>query len=173
MMDSLQILKIISRFQAHTIGVYPADQIPWVWTKLTAFVINIDDHTRSGMHWVAIYVDKFGNGFYFDSFGLPPLIRAYINRLRKNCKSFRWNVCQLQSDSSDVCDQYCIMFLYFMSKKIGFKKFLAKFSTNLAKNDDILRRFVHCKNTAGQNFVGSGGCIVRCLQNCVAKLSLL
>ena len=171
-MDSLQILKILSSIQAHTVGIFPADQIPRMWTKPTAIIVNTDDHTKPGMHWVAFYVDKSSNGLYFDSFGLPPIIADHINRLRKNCKTFRWNAIQLQNDGSDVCGQYCIMFLYYTSHGLCFKKFLDNFSENLVKNDNIVKRYVLYKN-AGENFTGNGGCFVRCLQNCHSKMSLL
>ena len=136
--NGIQILKILSPIQTHTVGVFPADQIPRLWTKPTAFIINTDDHTKPGMHWVAFYVDKFSNGLYTDSFGLPPIISDHINRLRKNSKTFRWNAIQLQNDGSDVCGKYCIMFLYYMSHGLGFKKFLDNFSENLEKNDNVV-----------------------------------
>ena len=171
-MDSLQILQILSRSQSHTVGVFPADQIPRVWTKPTAFVVNTDDHTRPGMHWVAVYVNKSCDGLYFDSFEIPPVIPDHIKRLRKNCKSFRWNTVQLQSDTSDVCGQYCIMFLSYMCKGLGFEKFLDNFSKNLEKNDDIVRSFIQYKN-ADANFLGNGGCFVKYIQRCSSKMSLL
>ena len=167
---SLKILKILSSIQ--TRAVFPADQIPRLWTKPTTFIVNTDDHTKPGMLWVAFYVNKFSNGLYFDSLGLPPVIPDHINRLRKNCKTFRWNAIQLQNDGSDVCGQYCIMFSYYMSHSLGFKKFLDNFSENLEKNDNVVKRYVFYKNADG-NFTGSGGCFVRCLQNSRCKMSLL
>ena len=124
------------------------------------------------MHCVAFYVDKSSNGLYFDSFGLPPIIPDYINRLRKNCKTFRWNVIQLQNYGSDACGQYCIMFLYYMSHGLGFKKFLDNSSENFEKNDNVVKRYVLYKNADG-NFTGDGECFVRCLQNCRSKMTLL
>ena len=138
--------------------------------KPTGFVVNTDNHTKSGMHWIAIYADTADNILYFDSFGLPPLIPDHINRIRKNCKQFRWNVTRIQGDSSDVCGQYCIMFLTYMYNGLGFNKFIENFSDDFKRNDDIARRFVSLKNT---NFTGNGGCIVRCLQNCSSKMSLM
>ena len=125
------------------------------------------------MYWVAFYIDKFSNGLYFDNFGLPPIIPDHINRLRKNCKTFRWNAIQLQNDGSDVCGQYCIMFLYYMSHGLGFNKFLDNFSEKFEKNDNVnVKRYVLYKNADG-NFTGDGGCFIRCLQNSRSKMSLL
>ena len=170
-MDSLQILEILSRFQSHTVGVFPADQILRVWSKPTALVVNTGDHKRPDMHWVAVYVNKSCDGLYFDSFGIPPVIPDHINRLRKNFKSFRWNTVQLQSDT-DVCGQYCIMFLSYMCKGLGFEKFLDNFSKNLVKNDDIVRSFVQYKNVDA-NFLGNSGRFFRYIQRGSSKMSLL
>lgn len=135
-------------------------------------VINTDPHTKPGMHWIAIYVDSSGHGLFFDSYGNPPFVPDHINRLRKNCKTFRWNSLQLQSPLSDVCGQFCIMFLQYMSNGLGFEKFISNFSDDLKKNDAIARNFVRSRHVT-DTFVGSGGCAVRCLQNCASKMSLL
>ena len=113
-----------------------ADQIPRVWMKPTAFVVNTD----------------------------------HINRLRKNCKSkmFRWNSVQLQSDTSDVCGQYCIMFLRYMCKSLSIEKFLINFSKNLVKNDDIVRSFVQYENVDA-NFVGNSGYLSDIYKDVVLK----
>ena len=156
------------------IGVFPADQIPKVWTKPTAFIFKTDGHKKSGAHWVSIYVDQSGSCFYFDSFGSPPLVPNHINRIRKNCTRLRWNVKQLQSATSDVCGQYCLMFLHYMSSGFGISKFLQNFSSDLKTNDFIVRNFKHRK-TADKGFVGYGRGMysIRCLQNANSKLSLI
>lgn len=153
--------------------MFPADQIPRTWMKPTAFVFNTDKHTKPGMHWVAIYVDCNNEGYYFDSYGIPPFVPDHINRLRKNCKHFRWNVKQLQSETSDVCGQFCLMFLHYMSNGSGFKSFLRNFSDDLKKNDSIARSFVTTKTLAKYNFSGNGGCLVHYLQSSCSKISLL
>ena len=123
------------------------------------------------MHWVAAYVNKSCDGLYFDSFGIVPVIPDHINRLHKNCKSFRWNTFQLQSDTFDVW-QYSIMFFSYMCRGLGFEKVLDNFSKNLGKYDDIVRGFVQYKN-ADVNFLGNRVCFVRYLQRCSSKISLL
>jgi len=49
-------------------------------------VINLDEHTQSGSHWVAFYADfKKKQLYYFDSFAKPPIkkIRNFITRIAK------------------------------------------------------------------------------------------
>ena len=93
--------------------------------------------------WIALGdVDDRYRGWYFDSYGLKPFVPEHINRIRKNCKSLRWNVLQLQSHESTACGHFCVMYLHFLSFGLGFDKFLQCFSSNLQKNDDIVRDFV-------------------------------
>ena len=54
-MNSLDLLEAIRRIETHTIGVYPADKIPKFWGKTAALIVNTDDHTKPGTHWVALY----------------------------------------------------------------------------------------------------------------------
>lgn len=178
-MNSLEILKLLVHLPDHTIGVYPSDKIPKKWTIPSALVFNTDDSKRPGSHWISVYVDQNQRGWYFDSYGIPPFIPSHINRMRKNCKTLRWNTTQLQSEASKVCGHYCIMFLYYMSIGLGLKQFLEIFSSDCEKNDKIVEEFVSSfaeknkKKNAG-SFIGNGGyCASRYLQSCSAKLSLL
>ena len=138
----IQIQKILMRISPDTVGVFPADQISLTWSRPAAYVFNTQKHNRPGLHWVAIYVDKIGNGCYFDSFGKPPYILDHINRIRRNVRKFRWNPYQLQSKNAGTCGYYCIMFLHYMSVGVGFRRFLQCFSTDLEKNDQIVRNYV-------------------------------
>ncbi|XP_033228900.1 uncharacterized protein LOC117180513 [Belonocnema kinseyi] len=110
-MNSLEILQVIQILQVATIGVYAADQIPKTWTRPAAIVVTTDDHTQLGSHWIGIHIDGTGRGTYFDSYGVPPFIPQHLHRLRRNSSLYRWNTKQLQSTSSDVCGQFCVMFL--------------------------------------------------------------
>ena len=73
-MNNIQIQPILSQILAHDTGVFAADQIPLVWTRPTACIFNTQRHDKPGLHWVAIYVNKNGDAWYFDSFGVPPYI---------------------------------------------------------------------------------------------------
>lgn len=79
---------------------------------------------------------------------------------------------QLQSETSSVCGHYCIMFLYYMSSGLGFKKFLDNFSNNLVNNDKIVKDYIQYKESKN-DFYGSGYSYARCLQDSCAKMSLL
>ena len=61
-------------------GVYSRDNLPKI--KDEAYVINLDEYSDIGTHWVALYVQN-NNVTYFDSFGvehIPKEIKAFIDR---------------------------------------------------------------------------------------------
>ena len=64
-------------------GVYSRDNLPKI--KDGAYVINLDEYSDIGTHWVALYV-QINNVTYFDSFGVEHIskeIKAFINN-KKN-----------------------------------------------------------------------------------------
>ena len=61
-------------------GVYSRDNLPKI--KDGAYIINLDEYSDIGTHWVALYVQN-NNVTYFDSFGvehIPKEIKKFINR---------------------------------------------------------------------------------------------
>ena len=62
-------------------GVYSTDNLPNK-RKDGAYVINLDEYSDIGTHWIALYV-KNNDITYFDSFGvehIPKEIIKFINR---------------------------------------------------------------------------------------------
>ena len=49
-------------------GVYSRDNLPKI--KDGAYVINLDEYSDIGTHWVALYVQINNSVTYFDSFGV-------------------------------------------------------------------------------------------------------
>ena len=65
-------------------GVYSSDNLPKI--KDRAYVINLDEYSDTGTHWIALYVQN-NNVTYFDSFGvehIPKEIKTFISN--KNIK---------------------------------------------------------------------------------------
>lgn len=150
-------------------------------------IANTDNHNRSGSHWVAIFINKKGRGIFFDSYGFPPKISHFKDRLRKNATAYVWNTKQLQSFNSKVCGQFCIMFLYYMNKGYSLGNFCRLFSSNYLKNDSIVSKFYNnvkkiCKikkNVKKQSmnkFIGKGNCESNkkniWIQACIPKMMM-
>ena len=60
-------------------GVYSRDNLPKI--KDGAYVINLDEYSNIGTHWVALYIHN-NDVTYFDSFGvehIPKEIKILIN----------------------------------------------------------------------------------------------
>ena len=61
-------------------GVFLRDNLPKI--KDGAYIINLDEYSDIGTHWVALYVNN-NDLTYFDSFGvehIPKEIKTFINR---------------------------------------------------------------------------------------------
>ena len=158
-MNSLEILNSLLLIPRHTVGVFPADRIVEKWIKPCAFVFNTDNHSGPGLHWLAIYVDKNSDGWFFDSFGRKPFIREHLRVIRKNCQLLRWNTIQLQSLESSHCGYFCVMFLHFLSSGKTMHQFQSIFSENLQDNDRISATFVKkiCKKARNSRHLYKGG----------------
>ena len=65
-------------------GVYSRDSLTEI--KGGAYIINLDEYSDIGTHWVALWVNN-NDVTYFDSFvveHIPKEIKAFINRSSQN-----------------------------------------------------------------------------------------
>ena len=114
-------------------GVYSEDNL--LKTKDLAYVINLDECSDTGTHWIALYVLN-NNVTYFDSFGvehIPNKIKIFI----KN-KNINTNIFRIQAYDSIMCGYFCIGFINFMLAGKTLTDFANLVSpNNYKKNDDI------------------------------------
>ena len=89
-MNTNEITQSIRGLSANSIGVYAADHIPSRLSHPSAIVADLDTSNKPGSHWVAFYIDDHAKGTFSDSYGLPPSSQHHIERLRRNCKWFKW-----------------------------------------------------------------------------------
>ena len=96
-------------------GVYSRDNLPEhssTEIKDGAYIINLDEYSDIGTHWVALYVHN-NDVTYFDSFGVehfPKEIKAFIDR----SLSTTTNIFRIQAYNSTMCGYFCIGFIDFM-----------------------------------------------------------
>ena len=104
-----------------------------------ACVINLEEYSDIGTHWIALYV-KNNDITYFDSFGvehIPKEIKAFI----KN-RNIKTNIFRIQAYDSIMCGYFCIGFIDFMFKGKALTEFTNLFSPfDFKKNDDIIMSF--------------------------------
>ena len=87
-------------------GVYSRDNLPKI--KDGAYVINLDEYSDIGTHWVALYVQN-NDVTYFDSFGvehIPKEIRTFISN-----KNIKTNIFGIQAYDSITCRYFRIALL--------------------------------------------------------------
>ena len=90
-------------------GVYSRDNIPK--TKDGAYIINLDEFSDIGTHWVALYV-KNNTVNYFDSFGvehIPKEILKIINCTSSSAwhdKNIKTNIFKIQAYHSIMCGYF-------------------------------------------------------------------
>ena len=83
--------------------------------EIECAVVNLQRSSENGSHWVAYY-KKYNDKYFFCSYGspIPVGIKNYLGSPIK-CHNF-----QIQSFNSVECGELCILFLYLMSKGLGF-----------------------------------------------------
>ena len=106
-------------------------------------IINTDDHTKPGDHWVAIIKEKKGC-FYFDSLGFPIYKSDILDVLKNNkINKYKYNCQQIQPLTSSTCGLYCIAFILSYVHGDTYEDFLKRFYTNPDRNDNICLDFIN------------------------------
>ena len=60
------------------IGVYSVDTVPKnLWKKCCCSIINLSEAHETGSHFIAVYINKQNDLWYFDSYALPLPIHNY------------------------------------------------------------------------------------------------
>ena len=118
-------------------GAYSGDNPARI--KDGTYVINLDEYSDIGTHWVALYINK-NDVTYFNSFGVEHIskeIKTFINS-----KSIETNIFRIQAYDSIMCAYFCIGFIDFMLKGKTLTEYTNLFSpNNFKKNDDIILNY--------------------------------
>lgn len=100
-------------------------------------IVNHDDSTAPGSHWVALYVRNATTVYYFDPFGDGPPAGPISNYLERFPKVVR-NRCQFQPVNSIACGAYAIFVVYHLCFGVSFDRVLSMMCR--APNPDLLVR---------------------------------
>ena len=148
------------KHRIHYLGTFPFDQFPHqkftqpLHSYALCCVVNIDPSYKPGQHWVAFFREKDSKEIeFFDSYGYPPSSYKFepFSQLTSVSNTF-----PLQSNATNVCGHYCILFLLFRFASINLlnvqKKFLhvmdflRHLSPNSQLNRDISIKRIYEKN---------------------------
>ena len=89
---------------------------------------------EEGSHWISIY--RCGQKLiYFDSFGLPPIMKEIKKFLLSFNIEYETNIFEYQRATSPMCGFYVMLFIILMEQNFEFIKFQKLFSQNCKDND--------------------------------------
>ena len=122
-------------------GVYSRDNLPNK-VKNGAYVLNLDEYSDIGTHWVALWVNN-NNVTYFDSFGVEYIPKEIIKFMEN--RNIKTNIFRIQAYDSIMWGYFCIGFINFMFKGKTLTEYTNLFSPkDFKKNDDtILNYFIN------------------------------
>ena len=119
-------------------GVYSRDNLPKI--KDGAYIINLDEYSDIGTHWVSLWVVDNNNVTYFSSFGvehIPKETKTLIGN-----KNIKTNIFRIQAYDSIMCGYFCIGFIDFMLKGKTLTEYTNLFSpSDFKRNDDIILNY--------------------------------
>jgi hypothetical protein len=125
-------------------GCYAKDQI----TRLPigkVYVVNMQDHTGGGTHWVLLDTRSPQHFFYFDSYGVPPP-RPLVTFAKKHHAQMSYNPEDIQTYTSEACGWFCLYMMFQMEHRTMVDIIHHDFvdlNTHqpLSNPDNILRRY--------------------------------
>jgi len=135
-------------------GVYSKDELIDIEPLIGCYVVNLEDSTEGGSHWVAVVINE-SYVSYFDSFAVRPSddVKEFISRYVKNQDiQTIYNLQQIQEYRSVLCGYYCIYFCWFhtvlYSDTDDNKRLMNKHNKiyldtfNLKMNDKIIQKLI-------------------------------
>ena len=129
-MDTLQIMCTLRDVESF-LGVFASDMLPppRSITRPGTIIVNIDPHTHSGSHWIAINLrPRTCSSYFFDSYGLFPFVPDIRDFLEKSgCPLWNYNKTQLQGLYSTLCGHYCCLFALYMDRGYSPSQFIDLF----------------------------------------------
>ena len=107
-------------------GVYSRDNLPNK-IKDGAYVINLDEYSDIGTHWIALYALN-DNVTYFDNFGAEHISKEFEKVI--NDKNIQANIYRMQAYDSVMCGYFRIEFIDFILKDKSLTDFTKLLSPN-------------------------------------------
>ena len=119
-------------------GTYSKDTLPEKMAN-KFYIINLDDSTGGGTHWVLAMGLK--RTIYFDAFGAPPPVNA-LRFMKTLKKPMYYSTLQLQDIKSSLCGYYCIYIIDQITNSRNFLDIVAQdFNNDEAVNDKYIMKY--------------------------------
>jgi len=124
-------------------GTYACDTVPDPKTFPSSYVVNTEPAIKQGAHWVGLYIQANGTGYYFDSYGRNPnqRLQNYLNRV---CPNYTQSHQRIQGVLASTCAHYCIYFCLMVSRGYTLAEILKKFDPyDAASNDVTITKYIN------------------------------
>ena len=121
-------------------GVYPIDLIPNDLPRPSIIVVNQDNSTGMGTHWIVLHYKEDNMTEHFDSVGKKPMKYIYNLLISKNM-SYMYNNKRVQNYGTNTCALFCLFYSFFSCRKVSFQHIMTMFSDNLLANESIVIKF--------------------------------
>jgi len=114
--------------------------------------------TMASLHFLPIS----SSAYFFDSYGIVPLVPDIAAFIRRNCTVWDYNRRQLQGLTSNICGKYCCLFALYMDRRFTAKQFVEQFDCASSADRQIIRGFASefgslRRGNGGGDSGGSGG----------------
>lgn len=118
-LTNIDLIKLVKNLNIKNFaGVFMSDQLPKRIKKNECGIINYQDSTKEGSHWVAYFNrSNLRYACYFDPEGFPP-IESAITYLKTSKKEILWSDEDFQKDDN-TCGLFAIKFILQMQKGVN------------------------------------------------------
>ena len=141
-MNSIELEELLSSVETFK-GVWASDRLrffEFAPGSRASIIVNIQPRWMSGLHWVVFAWDG-ENLQYFDSSGIPPVWHPCFNGFilkHGGYKRCRINTRLIQSPDSDLCGQYCALFVCVFDSGWNIDTFIQCFTASPKVNGKII-----------------------------------
>ena len=88
------------------------------------------------------FLQKYSSAYFFDSYGVVPLVPDIAVFMRRNCTVWDYNRRQLQGLTGNICGKYCCLLALYMDRGFTPKQFVGQFDgASSAVDRQIVRAF--------------------------------
>ena len=146
-MNTIELINILSKDKFSKklfCGVLPIDLLQnFKFCKPCSLIVNTEESTKPGEHWIAFFITNDRHLEYFDSYGIKPFRIEIYNFIKKHNLKLIYNKKKIQNSLSINCGKFCILYLLLRNRGFKMKKILKFFVNN--KNNDLLinKIFLH------------------------------
>lgn len=137
-MNSEEIENLVKGSGTRVVAI---DQLPKTPIKNDLFIVNTDEISKQGTHWV-VFCKLGPELIYADPLGLPPMLKNLVSLINLNMKdgdSLKFNRYPFQDNQSSNCGLYCTLLVWHLHQGLSFENFCQRYGSCVEANDRLLK----------------------------------